>query len=186
MKFSELGKCNQGWCCEQVARNLDSEIRKVHSKANLAKSLNAAFRSEYGFWPSFTQDTIDTIIKRLKKTEGMEVRPDPNGKGVICIWGKRHNQTPAIVDHVSSIASMQKRAASLIQNQVTAPTIRLTIDFIPAAGLKPGEGQKVVATVEHGNQNLLESADDAMKASRVRYITKTVAVDEQGKEIAAQ
>ena len=91
MKITELSKSQQEWCVEQVARNLDSEVRKAHTKTNLAKSLNCAFRSCYGQWPGFTADTITTIVSRLKKSEKMEVVPESNGKGIICTWGKRHN-----------------------------------------------------------------------------------------------
>lgn len=182
MKLKDLEKPQQEWCVQQVARNLDSDVRRPHTKRNLVVSLNTAWKAAFGAWPGFTASTVDTIIGRLRR-RGYEIRPEMSGKGVICTFGPRRNTTPAIVDQVGSIAAMQSRAANLVRNQVAHPTIRLTVELIPQAQLAPCDTEGTLKMLEANNGQIIAAADEASRATKVRYVTKLVAVDEDGREI---
>jgi len=183
MNYKGMTRDQKDFCKDVVVGIYNSACRKVHSKRKAANVCRSAFNSKYGAWPTITTSTIDTLLERAKKEDGIVIVPEASGKGMICTYGRGKNETPALLDHVNSISASQQKLASGTRNLRLNLVIPMALEMMPAANLPAGNQKAYFEIVEDGNKAIANEIIKTEKVAQIKYKQVAYYTDENGNEI---
>lgn len=183
MKYSKMSKPQKDFLKDVVLRLYNSECRKVHSKKQALSVCRAAYHAKYREWPVITEGTMDTLLARAKKEDGVIIVPEATGKGMICTYGRGRNETPALIDHVNAISAQQQRQATATRNVRINLVIPFIGEMMPAANILPEQQKPYFQIIEDGNKQIANEIMKTEKTTRIKYKQVPYYVDENGNEV---
>ena len=183
MNYKGMTKAQKDFLKGIIIRVYNSACRKVHSKKQMVNVCKAAFHAQYAAWPVITVSTIETLIERARKEDGIIIVPEASGKGMICTYGRGKNETPALIDHVNSISASQQKLASGTRNLRLNLVIPMALEMMPAANLPAGNQKAYFEIVEDGNKAIANEIIKTEKVAQIKYKQVAYYTDENGNEI---
>lgn len=183
MNYKGMSKTQKDFCKDVVLRIYNSIARNVHSKKKAAEVVRAAFHAKYTIWPTITETTINTLLKRARKEDGVVIVPEASGKGMVCTWGRGKNETPALIDHVNAISAQQQRQASATRNVRVNLVIPFIGEMMPASNILPENQKPYFQVIESGNKAIANEIIKTDKVTHVKFKQVAYYTDENGNEI---
>jgi hypothetical protein len=183
MKYSQMTKTQKDFLKDVVLRIYNSIVRKVHSKKQALNVCKAAYHSKYGVWPTITEGTINTLLQRARKEDGVIIVPEATGKGMVCTYGHGKNETPALIDHVNAISAQQQKQATATRNVRINLVIPFIGEMMPAANILPENQKPYFQIIEDGNKAIANEIIKTERTTQIRYKQVPYYVDENGKEV---